>query len=114
MENLTIEYSHEFISNKIKDELLLNDIWDFKNIENRILFDIKKIFDFDIGRSRNINTLSGGQRSITYLITLSYILTSKNIDHITIKLINIKESLSPISMDKLLKYLSERGIDVTE
>ncbi len=114
MRYLTIEYSHEFISNKIKDELLLNDIWDFSIIEKKILHDIKTFFDFDIGISRDINTLSGGQRSITYLVTLSYILISKKINHMTLNLNNITQSLSPLSRDKILKYLSNKGIYVTE
>lgn len=114
MRYLTIEYSHEFISNKIKDELLINDIWDFADIEKVILLDVKTFFSFDIGISRNINTLSGGQRSIAYLVTLSYILISKKINHMTLNLKNIAQSLSPLSLEKLLKYLTDKGIYVTE
>lgn len=114
MRYLSIDYSHEFISNKIKDELLLNDIWDYNCIEKAILEDIKRVFDFDIGISRNINTLSGGQRSITYLITLSYILSAKKIENMTLNLNNITQSLTKLSRTKLLDYLKDRGINVTE
>lgn len=112
MKLLNIEYNHEFISNKIKDELLLNDIWKFKELEKDIVKDINDYFNFDIGLSRNVNTLSGGQRSITYLVTLSYILKFKNINNITIHLNNIKESLSILSWNIIYKYLTLKGINI--
>lgn len=114
MRYLTIEYGREFISNKIKDELLLNNIWDFTRIEKIIVEDIRSYFGFDIGISRNINTLSGGQRSIAYLLTLSHIADFKQIRQLTLNLLNIKESLSANSNARLITYLNDRGIYVAE
>lgn len=94
MKSITINYSHEFISNKIADELILNDIIDYKKIEESILKEIETNFSFNVGKNRNINTLSGGQRSVAYLITLKKILTHKGITSIKINLVNILESLS--------------------
>lgn len=113
MRSLTIDYSHEFISNKVIDELILYDIWDYKTIEINIISEIERIFCFNIGTNRNINSLSGGQRSITYLLTLTCILKERNIEHINLKLNNIIESLSVNSGNKLLEYLKKRGINVT-
>jgi len=113
MKSLEIEYSHEFISNKIKDELILYDIWVYKELELQILKDLKTNFNFNIGVNRNINTLSGGQRSIAYLVTLTYILQERKIDHIQLILSNIIESLTKESGDKILAYLKKRGVDVT-
>ncbi|MGL1892376.1 MAG: hypothetical protein OCD02_12175 [Spirochaetaceae bacterium] len=114
MRSLNIDYSHEFISNKIKDELLLNDIFSFNLNESLILKDIDDLFNFQVGLNRDINTLSGGQRSLTYLITLAYILEEKNIKNIDLELNNILESLTSKNRDKIVKYLKERGINVTK
>jgi len=112
MRFLTIEYNKEFISNRIKDELLLVDIWNYTEIEKKILIDIETNFNYKIEPSRNINTLSGGQRSIAYLVTLSYIILEKKLEKVTLNLVNITQSLSPKSREKLEKYLNERGIYV--
>lgn len=112
MQTLTVTYSHEFISNKIRDELLLNDIFDYKHLERRVTEDIKKLYNFDISPTRNVNTLSGGQRSITYLITLRHILSYKNLDNIEVTLINIMESLSQKSRDILLNYFKKNNITI--
>lgn len=114
MKYLTIEYGDEFISNRIKDELLLNDIWNFSEKEKMILSDIQNIFDFEIELSRNINTLSGGQRSIAYLVTLAYIIEARQKEQITLNLINIRESLSPLSNKKLETYLKDKNINVAK
>jgi len=113
MRFLAIHYSHEFISNKVIDELILHDIWDYKKIELEIIEEINRIFFFNIGKNKNINKLSGGQRSITYLVTLSFILKKKNIKNLSIKLHNIIESLSAENGSKLLRYMNKRGINVT-
>lgn len=113
MKFLTVGYSHEFISNKITDELILYNIWNYKELEKRIISEVKKIFSFNIGASRNINTLSGGQRSITFLVTLTYILKERNIDSLELKLNNIIESLSAESSRKITDYLNKRGVNVT-
>lgn len=112
MKTLIIDYNHEFISNKIKDELIINDIWNFKELEKDIIQDIKDIFLFDISPNKNINTLSGGQRSIAYMVTLKYILKEKDIYSIKLKMNNIIESLSVENGKKLIKYINKGGIVV--
>ncbi len=110
MKLLEIEYNHEFISNKIRDELLLYDIWNFKQLEKQIIAKIDMLFSFNIGLNRNINYLSGGQRSITYLVTLSYILKERNISEIELSLQNILESLSIKSRNILQSHFKDSGI----
>lgn len=109
---LNITYNHEFISNKVKDELILHNIWSFKDTEQLIIKDIDRILDYNIGLNRNINTLSGGQRSIAYLVTLTYIIKEKKIDSAKLKLTNILESLSPNTRDKIISYLTDNNIKV--
>lgn len=114
MEILEIQYNHEFISNKIRDELVLYDIFLYKKIEENIINEIEKKFFFRIEKNRNINKLSGGQRSIAYLITLCYIVEHKNIKNLQISLINILESLSIKNRETVLEALKDRGINVIE
>lgn len=109
MKSITIKYNHEFISNKIRDELLLYDILDFKKVEKEIISEIEELFSFNPGKKRDINTLSGGQRSITYLITLRHILSQKNIKKVKIKLVNILESLSDRSNRIIKDYFSKHN-----
>lgn len=112
MNLLNIDYSHEFISNKITDELILYDIWNYKDIETLIIAEIEHEFLFKPGINRNINTLSGGQRSITYLVTLTFILKCKKYKNIELHLNNIIESLSIDNGKRILNYLKARGLYV--
>lgn len=111
MKELTIDYGHEFIANRIKDELLIYDIWEYDKIESEIISDLNNFFSFKIEKSRNINTLSGGQRAVAFIVTLSWILTFKNIKNPTLKLTNIIESLTIKTGNKLIDYLTKRGIN---
>lgn len=112
MKRIQIHYSHEFISNKIRDELLLYDIWNFKEVEKSIISEINSLYSFDVGHNRNVNTLSGGQRSVTYLVTLTNILKEKEINNIEVCLTNILESLSPATREITLNYLDKNSITV--
>lgn len=114
MKTINITYSHEFISNKVRDELLLYDIWNFKDVEARIITEISKLYSFNIGTNRNVNTLSGGQRSVVYIVTLINILKEKGIDNIEISMKNILESLSPSTRKITLNYIKTNGIEVKE
>ncbi len=112
MLRLKIDYGHEFISNRIKDELILNDIFDFQETEKNILKEMNNIFEMDIEINKDINHLSGGQRSLAFLVTLCHIIKKKNIPKAEIQIDNIKESLTSQKYQLLTEYLSERGIDV--
>lgn len=114
MKTIQIQYSHEFISNKVRDELLLYDIWNFKEVEKSIISEIEEYYSFNIGFNRDINTLSGGQRSVAYLVTLINILREKEIKDIELKMTNILESLSPSTRDTTLKYLISNGVTVKD
>lgn len=111
---LNIVYNHEFISNKIKDELILHNIWSFEELEQFIIQDVYKILDYNIGFNRNVNTLSGGQRSVAYLVTCAYIIKEKNIKSAKLMLTNVLESLSPKTRDKIISYLTKKNIKVLQ
>jgi hypothetical protein len=106
VKRLKIEYGKEFISNRIRDELILHNIVKYKAMEEQIRGDLKAFFYLEL-KHKNINKLSGGQRSIVYLVTLKHIILNKNITEIKLELINIKESLSPQSNLNLEKYLGD-------
>ena len=112
MNKIKIEYGHEFISNRVVDELLLYNIWECKTLELEIINQIQELFNFNIGRNRNINTLSGGQRSVTYIITLTFIKRANNIKDLSVELTNIFESLTENYINILIEYLKENDIGI--
>lgn len=109
---MDIIYSHEFISNRIKDELILHSIGNYREVEENIIGDMATLTGYNIEVNRNINTLSGGQRAILYLITLSYIVNSFNLKDFKVTLIRIVESLTEKNRVRVMSYLKERGIKV--
>ncbi len=112
METFDIRYNHEFISNRVRDELILNSIFNTDPIESSIMKTVQELFHFTIEKGRDINSLSGGQRSLVYLVTLSYICQEKNISGIVLNLINILESLTEKSSITIIDYLTKRGFSV--
>lgn len=112
MNNFKIRYGHEFISQSIRDELILYSISDYKNTEMEIIEDIKKHFGFDPGVKRNIQTLSGGQRVISFIITLIYILLDRSIMEIELDMTGLMESLTEKNRSILISYITSKGIYV--
>lgn len=110
MINFKITYGHEFVSQSIRDELILYSITDYKSTELQILEDVKSHFGFDPGIKRNIQTLSGGQRVICFIITLVYILLDRSIIEISLDMKGLLESLTEENRLKLLLYIKSKGI----
>lgn len=109
---MNITYSHEFISNRVTDELILHSISNYREVEEYIIRDMSNLTGYNIGKSRIVNSLSGGQRAILYLITLSYIIDSYKIKKFHLQLNRILESLTMENRENIQSYLLNRGITI--
>lgn len=112
MKIFSITYGHEFISQSIRDELILYRVKEYKSIEQKILQDVEGTFGFNPGTKRDIQTLSGGQRVICYLITLSYIIKDRGITDLLIDTTGLLESLTLENREKLETFLQVRSVNV--
>lgn len=79
-------------------------------VEEKIIKDMVQLTGYDIGKGRNVNSLSGGQRSILYLITLSYIVEYYKQYNFKISLFRVLESLTLENREKITKYLEAKKI----
>ncbi len=53
--SITIKYSHEFITNRIIDELIMHSIINFIEIEKNIIDDVYLLLNYNIGENRNMS-----------------------------------------------------------